>query len=57
MIRRLGSASREGSAGQAIVVMVGAILLAVVVVATIVDGGNVYAMQRVTQNGARRTKV
>jgi Putative Flp pilus-assembly TadE/G-like len=38
--------------GQAIVVMVGAILLAVVMVATIVDGGNVLAQQRVAQNGA-----
>jgi hypothetical protein len=37
--------------GQAIVVMVGAILLAVVMVATIVDGGNVLAQQRVAQNG------
>ena len=55
MSRRLALASREGAAGQAIVVMVGAILLAVVVVATIVDGGNVYAMQRVTQNGVDAT--
>jgi hypothetical protein len=31
--------------------MVGAILLAVALVATIVDGGNVFAQQRVTQNG------
>src|SRR5829696_7292266 len=37
--------------GQAIVVMVGAILLSVALVATIVDGGNVLAQQRVTQNG------
>ncbi|MEO6714599.1 MAG: hypothetical protein ABIM89_14355 [Mycobacteriales bacterium] len=37
--------------GQAIVVMVGAILVAIAMVATIVDGGNVLAQQRVTQNG------
>lgn len=41
--------------GQAIVVMVGAILLAVAVVATIVDGGNVFAQQRVAQNGVDAT--
>jgi hypothetical protein len=41
--------------GQAIVVMVGAILVAVAMVATIVDGGNVLAQQRVTQNGADAT--
>ncbi len=46
---------REGEAGQAIVVMVGAILLSVVMVATIVDGGNIFAMQRVTQNGVDAT--
>ncbi|HUQ44932.1 MAG TPA: Tad domain-containing protein [Candidatus Limnocylindria bacterium] len=44
--RRAGEES-----GQAIVVMVGAILLSVAMVATIVDGGNVLAQQRVTQNG------
>jgi hypothetical protein len=43
---------RTRESGQAIVVMVGAILLAVVMVATIVDGGNVLAQQRVAQNGA-----
>jgi hypothetical protein len=43
---------REGAqSGQAIVVMVGAILLAVALLAIIVDGGNVFAQQRVTQNG------
>jgi hypothetical protein len=41
--------------GQAIVVMIGAILLAVVMVATIVDGGNVLAQQRVAQNGVDAT--
>ncbi|HET8785647.1 MAG TPA: Tad domain-containing protein [Candidatus Limnocylindrales bacterium] len=52
--RRFGS-RREGEAGQAIVVMLGAILVTVAMVATIVDGGNVFANQRVTQNGADAT--
>lgn len=43
------AANRES--GQAIVVMLGAILLAVAMVGTIVDGGNVLAQQRVAQNG------
>jgi hypothetical protein len=43
---------RDAASGQAIIVMIGAILLAVALVATIVDGGNVLAQQRVTQNGA-----
>ena len=41
--------------GQAIVVMIGAILVAIAMVATIVDGGNVLAQQRVAQNGADAT--
>ncbi|HEY4227551.1 MAG TPA: pilus assembly protein TadG-related protein [Candidatus Limnocylindrales bacterium] len=41
----------RAQSGQAIVVMVGAILLAVAMVATIIDGGNVLAQQRVAQNG------
>jgi hypothetical protein len=45
----------DGESGQAIVVMIGAILLAVVMVATIVDGGNVLAQQRVAQNGVDAT--
>ena len=55
MSRRIAAAARDGEAGQAIVVMIGAILLAVVMVATIVDGGNVLAMQRITQNGVDAT--
>jgi hypothetical protein len=47
---------RAGSqSGQAIVVMVGVILVAVAMVATIVDGGNVFAQQRVAQNGVDAT--
>lgn len=51
MITRLRRGSQDPESGQAIVVMLGAILLAVVMVATIVDGGNVLAQQRVAQNG------
>ena len=47
----ISSRPERRESGQAIVVMVGAILLAVALVATIVDGGNVLAQQRVTQNG------
>jgi Putative Flp pilus-assembly TadE/G-like len=49
---RRWSSRREGEAGQAIVIMIGAILVTIAMVATIVDGGNVFAQQRVTQNGA-----
>ena len=52
---RRWSSRRESEAGQAIVVMIGAILVTVAMVATIVDGGNVLAQQRVTQNGADAT--
>ncbi len=47
--------ARDREAGQAIVVMIGAILVAVVMVATIVDGGNLFAQQRVAQNGVDAT--
>lgn len=52
MINARGAAAESG---QAIVVMVGAILLAVAMVGTIVDGGNVLAQQRVAQNGVDAT--
>lgn len=55
MIRRLHQAAGDRESGQAIVVMLGAILLAIVMVATIVDGGNVLAQQRVAQNGVDAT--
>jgi len=48
-------AARRQETGQAIVIMVVAILLALAMVATIVDGGNVLAQQRVAQNGADAT--
>ena len=52
MIHRPAARRRgDSESGQAIVVMVGAILLSVALLATIIDGGNVFAQQRVTQNG------
>jgi hypothetical protein len=52
MSRAPAAQRRAGpESGQAIVVMVGAIILSVALVATIIDGGNVFAQQRVTQNG------
>ncbi|HTK44743.1 MAG TPA: pilus assembly protein TadG-related protein [Patescibacteria group bacterium] len=48
-------AARRTQTGQAIVIMVVAIVVAVAMVGTIVDGGNVLAQQRVTQNGADAT--
>ena len=42
----------NGQAGQAIVLMTGAIILAVALLGVIIDGGNVFAQQRITQNGA-----
>jgi len=47
--------ARRQQTGQAIVVMVVAIVAALAMVGTIVDGGNVLAQQRVTQNGADAT--
>jgi hypothetical protein len=44
-----------GQAGQAIVVMLAAILAAVALLALIIDGGNVLAHQRVSQAGADAT--
>jgi Flp pilus assembly protein TadG len=55
LARRRFTSGNGGESGQAIIVMVGAIVLAVVLVATIVDGGNVFAQQRVTQNGVDAT--
>lgn len=48
-------AARRRQTGQAIVIMVVAIVVALAMVGTIVDGGNVLAQQRVTQNGADAT--
>jgi len=52
LVNHIARARRGHEGGQAIVIMVVAIVLAVAMVGTIVDGGNVLAMQRVTQNGA-----
>jgi hypothetical protein len=56
--RRLGGArSRRGRAesGQALVIMVGVVLLVVALLAVIVDGGNVVTQQRMTQTGSDAT--
>ena len=46
------SRRRDREAGQALVVMLGVILAAVALVALIVDGGNLFTQQRITQTGA-----
>jgi hypothetical protein len=42
---------RSGEAGQALVVMVGVMLLSLAILAVIVDGGNVMVHQRLSQTG------
>jgi hypothetical protein len=42
-------------AGQALVVMVGVMLLSIAILAVIIDGGNVMTQQRMTQTGADST--
>ena len=49
------SSQRTGQAGQALVVMVGVMLLSIAMLAVIVDGGNVVTQQRVAQTGADST--
>lgn len=46
---------RRGERGQALVVMVGVMLVSVVMLAAIVDGGNVVTQQRMIQTGADST--
>ena len=46
------SRRRDRDSGQALVVMLGVILAAVALVALIVDGGNLFTQQRITQTGA-----
>jgi hypothetical protein len=46
---------RAGDAGQALVVMVGVMLLSIAMLAVIIDGGNVLNQQRVAQTGADST--
>lgn len=43
---------RRGQSGQALVLMVGVLLASIALLALIIDGGNVFAQQRVTQNGS-----
>jgi hypothetical protein len=43
---------RRGESGQAIVLMAGVLVMSIAMLAVIVDGGNVFAQQRVSQNGA-----
>jgi len=45
------SRRRDRDSGQALVVMLGVILAAVALVALIVDGGNLFTQQRITQTG------
>ena len=45
----------RGDAGQALVMMVGVMLLSIALLATIIDGGNLLTQQRMTQTGADST--
>jgi putative Flp pilus-assembly TadE/G-like protein len=49
------SRSRDGQSGQALVVMLGVVLVALAMLALIIDGGNVLSQQRQTQTGADAT--
>jgi hypothetical protein len=51
-VRIPASRSRRGSEGQAIVIMVGGLVAALMMVGVIVDGGNAFAQQRIVQNGS-----
>ena len=46
---------RSGEAGQALVVMLGVMLVSIAMLALIIDGGNVVTQQRVAQTGADST--
>jgi hypothetical protein len=46
---------RPGESGQALVIMVGVMLLSMALLAVIIDGGNVLTQQRVAQTGADST--
>jgi hypothetical protein len=45
-------ARHEGTRGQALVLMVGAMMAVIAAVALVIDGGNALAHQRISQNGA-----
>jgi len=49
------SRSRQRQSGQALVVMLGVILVALAMLALIIDGGNVLSQQRQTQTGSDST--
>jgi hypothetical protein len=53
MVRSLRMGPRES--GQALVVMVGVMLLSIALLAVIIDGGNVMTQQRITQAGSDST--
>jgi hypothetical protein len=44
--------SREGERGQVLALMVGGLLAVVILVGLVIDGGNLWAQQRIVQNGA-----
>ncbi len=44
--------TQPGEAGQVVVIAVGMFILLIAVAALIIEGGNAYAQQRVTQNGS-----
>ena len=48
--RRHGGPTSER--GQVLVLMVGGLLAVVILVGLVVDGGNLWAQQRIVQNGA-----
>jgi hypothetical protein len=52
---RVMAQRRTGQSGQALVVMLGVMLLSIAMLAVIVDGGNVVTQQRVAQTGADST--
>jgi len=54
-LNRVVAQRRTGQAGQALVVMLGVMLLSIAMLAVIVDGGNVVTQQRVAQTGADST--
>ena len=44
--------SRDGERGQVLALMVGGLLAVVILVGLVIDGGNLWAQQRIVQNGA-----
>ena len=50
-----GSSRPRGQRGQALVIMVGVMLLSIALLAVIIDGGNVLTQQRMTQTGSDST--